>query len=235
VLLLLDIDGTLVRGAARAHQLALDTAIREVHGVEPSTPPSETAGRTDRWIIRDILSRETVHPAAVDARMDQVCAVASRLYGHLCEPSLAEHVIPGVREGLAGLATAGHRLGLVTGNLEDIARTKLARAGLGRWLAAAPGAFASDHELRDRLPALARTRAGLPGSPVGRGETVVVGDTPLDVACAHADGLRCLAVATGGFTAGELRAAGADLVVDALPAAVELLATGAAPPAPVAR
>jgi phosphoglycolate phosphatase len=47
-------------------------------------------------------------------------------------------------------------------------------------------------------------------------ETLVIGDTPKDIACAHAMGARCLAVATGKFSAGQLRAAGADRVVQTL-------------------
>ena len=39
---------------------------------------------------------------------------------------------------------------------------------------------------------------------------MVIGDTPRDIACARADGVRCLAVATGPFPAEDLR--GADAV-----------------------
>jgi phosphoglycolate phosphatase-like HAD superfamily hydrolase len=45
---------------------------------------------------------------------------------------------------------------------------------------------------------------------------VVVGDTPLDVACAAASGARSLAVATGGYDVDALRAAGADMVMEDL-------------------
>jgi phosphoglycolate phosphatase-like HAD superfamily hydrolase len=48
------------------------------------------------------------------------------------------------------------------------------------------------------------------------GRVVIIGDTPLDVDCAHHNGCRCLAVATGIHPPDELRAAGADLVVDDL-------------------
>ncbi len=40
----------------------------------------------------------------------------------------------------------------------------------------------------------------------------MIGDTPRDVACAHADEVRCIAVETGRFRAPELTAAGADHV-----------------------
>ncbi len=39
----------------------------------------------------------------------------------------------------------------------------------------------------------------------------MIGDTPLDIACARVDGVRCVAVATGEYTVAELAAA--DLTV----------------------
>ena len=46
--------------------------------------------------------------------------------------------------------------------------------------------------------------------------TLIIGDTPKDIACAHAIGARCLAVATGSFSASELEKAGADWVLGSL-------------------
>jgi len=219
VLVLLDIDGTLVRGATDAHQRSLESAIHEVFGAAPSTPPTDVAGRTDRWIMRDMLSREPIDAGEVDAHMDELCAAAARAYARLCETSLADTVLPGVHDGLRAFGDGGHRLALVTGNLEPIARLKLGRAGLGPWLDGVPGGFASDHELRARLPGIARARAG--GVPAR--DAVVVGDTPLDVACAQADGVRCIAVTTGWYSAAELLTAGADAVAGDLVEVAALL------------
>jgi phosphoglycolate phosphatase-like HAD superfamily hydrolase len=93
---------------------------------------------------------------------------------------------------------------LVTGNYEPVARLKLLRAGVGRWFASGQGAFGSDSEDRAALPALARRRAGRVGSPYPRQDTIVIGDTPRDIACAQADGVRSFAVATGPYEVGEL-------------------------------
>jgi phosphoglycolate phosphatase-like HAD superfamily hydrolase len=106
------------------------------------------------------------------------------------------------------------KLSLVTGNLEAVARLKLARAGLGDYFPTGQGAFGSDAEDRTELPAIARRRAGANGTPYPRAGTVVVGDTPNDIACAHADGVRCVAVATGPYAAAELDKA--DAVVTGL-------------------
>ena len=43
-----------------------------------------------------------------------------------------------------------------------------------------------------------------------------MGDSPLDVDCARAHGIRCLAVTTGWTSREELETAGADRVVDGL-------------------
>ncbi len=119
----------------------------------------------------------------------------------LCPPSLAQHVAPGITELLDGLAARGGvRCSLVTGNYEPVARLKLERAGIGHHFEKGQGGFGSDAEDRNLLPAIARERAG--GQP--RERTIVVGDTPADIGCARADGLRVLVVATGIYNAEQL-------------------------------
>jgi phosphoglycolate phosphatase-like HAD superfamily hydrolase len=58
---------------------------------------------------------------------------------------------------------------------------------------------------------------------------IVIGDTPFDVECAHAHGCIALAVATGLHAVEELRATGADVVVQDLsdPAPLFALIDGA--------
>jgi phosphoglycolate phosphatase-like HAD superfamily hydrolase len=60
------------------------------------------------------------------------------------------------------------------------------------------------------LPPIARRRAGEAaglGSSWPRERTLVIGDTPRDIACAHADGVRCVAVTTGPHAEADLTAA----------------------------
>ncbi|MGL4608799.1 MAG: HAD family hydrolase [Trueperaceae bacterium] len=54
-------------------------------------------------------------------------------------------------------------------------------------------------------------------------EVIVIGDTPKDVACARAHDCVAFAVATGKWSAEELNAARADVVVDTLKDATKLL------------
>jgi phosphoglycolate phosphatase-like HAD superfamily hydrolase len=216
MLLLFDIDGTLVSGATDAHAAALRAALHDVHGIanDPGTPPDlDPAGRTDGEIARRILLAHGVAAAEIDARAADVRIACCEAYTRLCPEDLSHTVLPGVPELLAELAGRdGLRLALLTGNYEPVARLKLRRAGVGAWFEHGQGAFGSDSEERAALPAIARHRAARNGSPYPRARTIVIGDTPRDVACARADGVRCVAVATGRYGTDELAAAGADAV-----------------------
>jgi phosphoglycolate phosphatase-like HAD superfamily hydrolase len=212
MLLLFDIDGTLLVGATEEHRTALHEALLTVHGIEAdvSRRPITPAGRTDREITRAILLDAGVDAKQIDDGADAVQEEACRAYARLCPEDLSHTVLRGIPELLATLSKSGsNALALLTGNYEAIARLKLRRAGIGAWFASGQGAFGSDHEDRAALPAIARRRAGQPGAPYPRERTIVIGDTPRDIACAHADGARSVAVATGPFGVEELRAADA--------------------------
>ena len=156
----------------------------------------EAAGRTDAAIARDLLRHAGVDDAAIDARWPEVAAAAAAAYEELCPPDLSAFVAPGVREALDALAAdpAVYRQALVTGNVEAIARRKLASAGIGHHFAAGQGGFGSDAEDRGKLPAVARARA---------------------------DGVRVIGIATGPFPVEAL--ADADAVVDAASALLPVL------------
>jgi len=210
-LLLFDIDGTLLQRAADAHRDAIHAALRRVYGLaDPGRPRLEAAGKTDLEIVREILVACGVKPAVIGERTTEFRVAAAEEYAARCPADLSGRVVPGVPELLHYLAgRTDVLLALVTGNLEPIARLKLARAGLGRYFAKGQGGFGSDDEDRAALPAIARERAGSATWPHPRERTWVIGDTPRDIACARADDVRCLAVTTGPYGAEDLQAADA--------------------------
>ncbi len=202
MLLLFDIDGTLLIKAASAHADALRAAVEQVWGVEGArTVKVATAGRTDPEIVRVMLGELGVPDEEVDARLPAFAEACAAEYARRVEADLSDRVAPGVPELLAQLAARDDvTLSLVTGNLEPVARAKLGAAGIGHFFAEGQGGFGSDSEHRAELPAIARRRAG--DHP--REGTVVIGDTPRDIACARADGVRVVAVATGPHPPDEL-------------------------------
>jgi phosphoglycolate phosphatase-like HAD superfamily hydrolase len=225
LLLLFDIDGTLLSGATDAHRDAMHEALRAVHSIDPTRVmrrPLAPAGRTDPEIARTILLDAGISAERIDDRADAVREACCRAYARLCPDDLSDAVVPGVPALLEWLSARPEvRLGLLTGNYEAVARLKLARARIGSHFPARQGGFGSDEEDRAALPAIARRRAGAVGAPHPRELTIVIGDTPRDIACARADGVRCVAVASGPFRAEELRSA--DAVAPDVPALRELL------------
>jgi phosphoglycolate phosphatase-like HAD superfamily hydrolase len=214
LLLLFDIDGTMLGRAAEEHRDALHVALREVHGVDAAEVGTTLApaGRTDGEIARALLLAAGVTARRIDERSLEVKEACCAAYAALCPPDLTDKLLPGVADLLGWLSGRDDvKLSLVTGNYEPVARMKLLRAGVGTYFNRGQGAFGSDAEDRAALPPLARRRAGRLGSPHPRERTIVIGDTPRDIACARADGLRSFAVATGPFAIDDLT--GADAVV----------------------
>lgn len=211
MLLLFDIDGTLLQDASREHAESLLIALERVHGIGAPDGPIDAAGRTDLAIARTILLNAGVSAERIDAGADDVRAATIEEYAHRCPGDLSGHLAPAAEQVVGALAADdGFTVSLVTGNLEPVARLKLQRAGIGHHFPAGQGGFGSDHEDRTELPPIARARAG----GRAREQTVVIGDTPRDIACARADGLCVIAVSTGPYSAGQLR--DADQVIETL-------------------
>jgi phosphoglycolate phosphatase len=195
------------------HAAAIIQAAEEVHGITGLRDhPVEAAGRTDLAIARSYLLAAGVPEPDIDAGAAEVATRAVEAFEDLCPPDLSHLVAPGIPDLLAALVArpASFTLSLVTGNLEAVARLKLDRAGVGHWFPPGQGGFGSDHRSRAELPPIARARMSNPPWP--RERTVVIGDTPRDIACARADQVRVAAVATGPFAIEQL--ADADAVAD---------------------
>jgi phosphoglycolate phosphatase len=221
VLILFDIDGTLVPGRPQAHQDALNRALAEVYGIEAGEGENPVGdaqpwGKTDRQIVRDVLRPRGLSDGHVDAGLEALERRACELHAANREPRLAGQPRETAAAALEALRGAGHRLALLTGNLEPIAWQKMELCRLDAYFERGQGAFGSDAEHRPELVPLARRRAGDDGRPHPREDTILVGDTPLDVAAAHADGVRCVAITGHRFGRAELTDSGADEVIDDL-------------------
>jgi phosphoglycolate phosphatase-like HAD superfamily hydrolase len=206
--LLFDVDKTLVDSDGAGGR-AMNLAFAQLFGIDDGFAGISFSGRTDTAILREAVD---VH--GLDGDFPALLARFQAAYHSILPSTLAEsegYVLPGVRELLTGLrATPGVFLGLATGNFHEAARLKLAPFGLYDFFLA--GGYGDDSEDRAELVAIAIERLAEVGGGHGRREVYVIGDTPLDVAAAQANGARSLAVATGFFSADELAAAGAGLV-----------------------
>ncbi|HWP67561.1 MAG TPA: HAD family hydrolase [Candidatus Limnocylindria bacterium] len=204
--LLFDIDGTLVsmRGAGRR---ALVRAFEAELGRPDVFDALEFAGMTDPAIVRYGLAAAGVPADA--ASVARLLAAYVRALEDEVRRSTDCFVHPGVEALLDACAARPEvAIGLGTGNVRPGARAKLERLGLYHRFAF--GGFGCDHEERARLIAIGAERgAARLGRPRAACRVVVIGDTPRDVAAAHAIGAEAVAVATSTFDVDTLRAAGA--------------------------
>jgi phosphoglycolate phosphatase len=214
-LVLFDIDGTLVL-TGRAGVRAMNCACEEIVGHTEALDGIPVAGRTDWIILHDMLGR--LGRQLDEGLFNQLRAsYLAHLRDEIVLPGTGfKGALPGVPRLLDMLhARSDVFLGLLTGNFEEGARIKLEHFDLWRYFRC--GAFGDDAADRNALVPIALERARADGLPdLQPQDVIVVGDTPHDVACALAVGATAVAVATGGFTAAELRTSGATIVCETL-------------------
>jgi phosphoglycolate phosphatase len=208
-----DIDGTLIStaGAGRAAwcEAAGDVSTQFV---DFATLP--IAGLTDIQIADLVAGTIDPHHRAqlapvILARYESLLAM------HL--PRTTGRVLPNVRAILEHLRGRDDVMSLVlTGNTRAGALTKLSYYGLGHYFPA--GAFSDGTVNRAEVASRAvAAAAALLGGRFQIERAIVIGDTPHDIHCAHAVGIRALAVASHVFSAAELAAHAPWAVLEGLP------------------
>ena len=213
--MLFDIDGTLLQ-SQHAGMHALVDAFEELHiGKTFSFDGIDIAGRLDTLIWHDMVRR---HEVSDDADSHEVFRETYRrnLAKRLQENNTVK-AFHGVAELVDRLVQEPNvELGLLTGNYPATGRLKVEFAGLSHEHFTV-NAFAGEGATRRDLPPIALRRyREKHGRDIERERVVIIGDTPHDVDCAHHNGCLCLAVATGQFTAAQLRECKADHVVESL-------------------
>jgi phosphoglycolate phosphatase-like HAD superfamily hydrolase len=223
-LLLFDIDGTLVSGGPA--KVAFTEALMETFGTVGPIEVHEFSGKTDPQIARELLEKAGLEKGEIDEGLPRLF---ERYLAGLEErlPQDPMKVLPGVPELVEALRRIDDvALGLLTGNVTGGARLKLSASGLFPHFRM--GAYGSDAEERNELPAVALSRAEkewgvrFPGQDV-----LIIGDTPRDVECGLVHNLTTVAVATGNYPAEALHEAGAHHILPDFTdrdAVVELLA-----------
>jgi len=222
LLVLWDVDYTLLSAVGLGNRL-YQAVFKNMFGRDLAAIAPK-AGRTDRAILLDTLALAgVIEPRA---HVDDFLAALGRRVAALDGSVQADvRALPGAAAAVAALAATGLRQSVLTGNIRPLAALKLTAAGLGEHLDLDVGAYGDVHEVRAELVPVARHAAQEAyGADFSGLSTVLVGDTPLDVAAALATGARAVGVATGSFTAADLAAAGAHAVLPDLTDATLVLA-----------
>jgi HAD superfamily hydrolase (TIGR01509 family) len=198
---ILDIDGTLVDTNFH-HAIAWFRAFRQHDIVLPIWRIHRHIGMGGDQMIAALCGDETEKEKGDDIR-DAEKVLYSELIGEV-EP------LKGARELIADLKDRGHAVVLASSAKEDEVEHYLdlldARDLADDWTTSA------DVEATKPEPDLVKAAMEKAGSD----EAVMVGDTTWDVEAASRAGIQAVTVRTGGFSAAELRDAGAVAVFDSI-------------------
>lgn len=212
---LFDIDWTLLRGGAsnQIHHDAFDFALHTIYN-QPTAFQREVTvqGKIDTQILIEVLKVHGIQEEEAKLKMPQALeTMADYFREHAGEGSYEP--MPGVVKLLTDLKAKGLPLGLLTGNVEAIGWEKLERAGIKDFFSF--GAFGSMAFKRVDLIQKAKERVDkILGGDIPIHSFVIIGDSPLDIACARDGNISVIAVGAGEYKSHEL--AHADLTLESL-------------------
>ena len=202
-LILFDIDGTLTR--TQNGYLPFNDAILKTFGFAGDIRTVVPDGNTDPLIVQDIFTKAGIEISVEPEQWERFTSQLRASYQeHVASGATTIRPLPGAAALLRQLSAAElFHSSVVTGNFEATALVKLEAAGLSKYLAR--GAFASDSAHRPDLPGIARERWEFAtGRTIAAANCVIVGDTPKDLECARANGMKCVLVGTGRYPVEEL-------------------------------
>jgi phosphoglycolate phosphatase len=195
---LFDIDGTLLQAHGGVHTGAFSLSVQAVMGHPLSMESVPVHGSTDTAILRDAFRLAAIADEVWQPRLEEILAYMRQVVLEQRE-RMSVTVMPGVLSMLAYLKSRGKRLGVATGNLEQIGWLKIEIAGLRDWFTF--GGFSDRHAVRSEMIAQAVAAGQFAGTDT---KVCVIGDTPSDISAAKANSLPTIAVATGVYSYQEL-------------------------------
>src|SRR5438552_7152034 len=205
--MLFDVDGLLITTGG-AGTRSWRWAFNELYGIPADIGKFTDAGMTDPVVGRLTFTNVIGHEPSPPELATMISHYLMRLPEEVAGSS-GYRVLDGVDELLPRLCKAGFLLGITTGAVEAAAHIKLARANLNRFFSF--GGYGSDSADRGELTRKAIERAGeILGAALDPQRVLVLGDTPKDIAAAHAAGAIGVGGASGHSSKVELRGAGRD-------------------------
>lgn len=209
-LALFDIDETLITtkpsGFSNSHFFH---AIKKVYGIETDHDKLNTHGMTDPQIIVEILKLNGMSEEEINVKL------------HECLENLVDCflknsdkykliVFDGVIDILDELENKGVLLGLLTGNVEEIAKSKI--GNLTRYFRL--GGFGSDDPNRTNLIRIAIKRAEENFNFIFDDNVFIFDDSLRGIKAGNSAGIKTVGVATGAFSKNQLKEAGADYTIE---------------------
>lgn len=208
---LFDIDGTLFKTADPIHKDAFSYAFKQVYNVNADQTEINPEGMTDNQIILEILMLHGLSEEKIKKNIKDATNIMG-YYFKKHETDVNPKILPGVTELLLKLKSRKNPIGILSGNVEDIAWIKIKKAGIRNFFDF--GAFGNSAFKRVDLVEIARKNAENVFQKRFKTEDfVIVGDTPKDIKCAKDAGIKVIAVTTGVYSFNKLFKEKPDLLI----------------------
>ena len=207
-----DIDGTLLNSNG-AGLGALTKAASQMMGKAVDLSRISLAGMTDWAIATEVLEQH--HWASGSSEIKTLLQLYCE---HLPESLLRSQgfVLSGVKNILSSLHQRDDVLSLIlTGNIATGGWAKLSHYGLNHYFKT--GAFCEQSPHRNDIAKQALALAEEALGSVALEKCLVIGDTPHDIRCGQAIGVKTVGIASGRYSAEELTASGSPLVYEFFP------------------
>lgn len=211
-LVLFDIDKTLIKSSKR-HRAAFSIAFKEVYGVDTSVDIIQPSGMTDQQIIFDVLKLKGLDEEKIKSKLDLCMEKTAEAFNKTISNDEII-ILPGVKKLLEKLKDNDVLMGLVTGNLEAIARGKMKKLNIDHYFKI--GGFGDENISRTELVKIAIKKAQSNFDFIFSNNVYLFGDAPQDMKAAKEAGIKAIGVTTGIYTKKQLENAVADKVINDL-------------------
>jgi len=209
-LVLFDIDRTLIT-SSKAHHKAFSEGFKKIYGVDTTIDIINHHGMTEQQIIIEVLKKNGLNEQQIKLKLKKCMEVMVDAFNKLVENDEII-MLDGVKELLEELEKNNVLMGLVTGNLEPIAKGKLKKVGLNYYFKV--GGFGEDDINRTNLVKIAIKRAEENFNFKFNNNVFLFGDAPQDMKAGKEAGIKTIGITTGIYSKEQLKNAGADFIVE---------------------
>jgi len=200
---LFDIDNTLIR-ASKGHKKAFVEFLKDNFRISITEEKlKEYEGKIDNQILLEILKENKIKVKKKKIK------TYHKALTHLAKKHISKEkfiVLKGAKEILRELQKKNVLLGVLTGNLKEIARAKLKKLGIYTYFKV--GAFGGEAFDRADLVKIALDRISNIDISIKRKDIFIIGDSIYDVMCGKPYKIKTIAVATGEHSYGRLKSKG---------------------------
>lgn len=211
-LVLFDIDKTLIN-SLKGRNKVFSEAIRNIYGVKSDIRNINHHGMTDQQIITEMLKREGFSEKYIKHGIKDCMDMMVEMFRkNISEGDIV--LLPGVKRLLEELSRKDVLIGLVTGNVKEVALQKLKMTGIAHYFRI--GGFGDEGISRQKLISNAIRKAKEKFNFRAKGNIFLFGDSPSDIKAGKESGITTIGLKTGIYGDTELRKLNPNYILDDL-------------------